>query len=248
MGDMLYKHNIATNSKAWVKALPAIVDAMNSTVNRSMKMTANQAQEGLPVDVNEERSKRYGVMKRFLSTRSTYKVGDLVRLRLRDKGSFKNKQQYSTDVYVIVKVIHQTDSKLVTYRVSLDGENIEKPTYNITDLLLVNDTKDIEYPELSAEDAAVGERTIHDQREVDDLLINTPDVQVIRETRRPQANADGEYEVEKILSKRRFGKKVKYLVKYIGFPVSKATWEEVKNINAPEAMATFRAEQRKKKK
>lgn len=250
MFDMITKWQIANNTKAWVRILQTTCDNMNATVNRSMKTTPDKAAEGgLPFEVNKDRSQKYGVMARHLSTKSALKTGDFVRVKIRDVGSFKkDKRKYSEDVYIIVKVIQQTDSKLVTYRVSADGETIEKPTYNITDLLLVNNTQDLEYPELSPDDAAVGEISITDQREVDDLLLNTPDVNVIRETRRPPAEADGTYVIEKILSKRRFGKTLKYLVKFAGYPASDSQWLPARDINAPEIMKEFRDNERKKKK
>src|SRR5207253_60367 len=85
--SMLTKNEIATGSKAWVKVLPTLVKNMNETVNSSMKVTPEQAEEGgLPRDINDDRSKNYGIQKRHLSTKSTFKVGDLVRIRLRNTG------------------------------------------------------------------------------------------------------------------------------------------------------------------
>ena len=250
MGDMLYKNTLATNSKAWVNALPQIVEGMNGTINRSLKTTPAKANDGeLPIEVNEERSKDYGVMKKYLSTKSTFKTGDFIRLRLRNKSAFKNKQQYSDDVYIIVKVVHESDSKLVTYKVSKDGDKIEKPSYNITDLLLVNDTKDIEYPELSIEDANVGAMSLKDSREVDELLENTETVSKVRETRKPAADSNGEFEVEAIVGKRKFGKKLKYLVSYVGYDKTYNTWEPIGNLsNAKELINDFREREKQKKK
>lgn len=247
--DMVYKHQVANKTKAWVNILPTIVDNMNNTQVSSIKMTPNEAQDGLPDEVNAARSKKYGVSKRFASNRASFVVGDFVRLRIRDKDKYsKDKQVYSDDVYIISKVIHATKTSLVTYKITRDGLENEKPSYNITDLLLVNDSHDLTYPELSPEEAAVGERTITDQREVNELLINTPDVSVIRESRNPKPDAGGEYELERIISKRKFGKKTKYLLKYVGYPVSASTWEEAKNINAPDLLAAFRKQDREKKK
>ena len=250
MGDMLYKNQIATNSKAWVNSLQQIIEGMNSTINRSLKTTPEKANDGeLPIEVNEERSKDYGVMKKYLSTKATFKIGDFIRLRLRNKSAFKNKQQYSDDVYIIMKVIHESDSKLVTYKVSKDGDKIEKPSYNITDLLLVNDTKDILYPELSIEDSNVGAMSLKDSREVEDLLENTNVVSAVRETRKPSADSNGEFQVEAIVGKRKFGKQIRYLVKYFGYDKSYNTWEPIGNLsNAKELINDYREIEKLKKK
>jgi hypothetical protein len=252
--SMLHKNQLATGSKAWVKILPKLVDNMNNVVNQSTKMTPNQVEEsGLPLQVNIDRSKKYGVMKRFLSNKSALKVGDMVRIRLRPTGKFvKSKTYWSEDVYFVVKVLHQTNTRVVTYKVSKDLINVEKQSYNITELLYVPPgTKDLDQdldkPNLSPEEAAVGERTVHDQREIDALLINQPEVAVIRETRQPKPDAEGYFEVEKILAKRKFGKTIKYLVKWKGYKQSESSWESVKNIRAPALMREFRERERLKK-
>jgi hypothetical protein len=248
LSTMMKRNEIATGSKAWVSVLPKIIDAMNATVNRSMHATPQEVHDGgLPEAVNEKRSAYYGVMKRYRNTKTALKLGDFVRLRKRDKGKYeKDNVNYTEDVYIIVAVNRATDTRMVTYKIS-DGTTILKPTYNISDLLLVNNTFDIDFPELSAEDRAVGERTIADQREVDQLLHDQPEVGVIRETRRPPA-VDGEntYEVEKILAKRKFGKTIKYKVKYLGYPESESTWEPAKNISK-EILEEFKKKQKKKK-
>jgi len=248
MGDMLYKNELATGSKAWVNVLPTIVDNMNSTINRSMKVTPNEASaDGLPLELNIDRSKTYGVMKKHLSTKSTLKEGDFVRVKRRDKGNYsKSKRLWSSDVYVVMKVIHQSESRLITYKVSADGNTLEKPSYNITDLLKVNDTMDISYPELSTEEQAVGERSIADQRSLDELLLQTPDVAAMRETRRP-ISVEDVYVVERILAKRKFGKTLKYKVKWLGYPLLESTWEPSRNLSgARELVKEFNDAHKKK--
>ena len=247
MFDMVYKYQIANNTNSWVTILPTIVNNMNNTVVSSIKLTPNQAQDGLPEELNVQRSKQYGVMKRFNSNYSTLKVGDFVRLKIRNKGTFsKDKQTYTSEIFVISKVINATNSKMVTYKITKDGLENEKPSYNLTDLLLVNDSQDL--PEFAKLDDTVGDISITDQREVNELLINTPEVNVIRETRRPAPDENDAYEIEKIISTRKFGKVRKYLLKYKGFPLSESTWEKASDIDAPELMAEFRKQMRQKKK
>ena len=247
LGDMLYKYQIANNTNSWVNILPTIVNNMNNTVVSSIKLTPNEAEDGLPEELNVQRSQKYGVMKRFNSNYSTLKVGDFVRVKLRNKGTFsKDKQTYTSEIFVISKVINATNSKMVTYKITKDGLENEKPSYNLTDLLLVNDSQDL--PEFAKLDDTVGDISITDQREVNELLINTPEVNVIRETRRPGPDENDAYEIEKIISTRKFGKVRKYLLKYKGFPLSESTWEKASDIDAPELMAEFRKEMRQKKK
>ena len=250
IGNYLYRNQLATGSKAWVNLLPQIVENMNSTVNSSIKTTPNDVfSGGLPDDINEKRSKKYGNMKRFKNNISALKIGDMVRIKIRKKdNAFNKKQTYSTDVYVIMKVNKETNSRLVTYKLSLDGQKLEPGTWNLTELLQVYDAKDVELPELTEKEKQVGEVSIRDQVELDALLEKTPEISVIRQTRRPKADEDGNYEVEKILSKRKFGKKVKYLLKYVGYPLSESTWEEAKNIFAKDLLANFRKEERTKNK
>jgi hypothetical protein len=147
-----------------------------------------------------------------------------------------------------MKVVHATDSRAVTYKVSLDGVTIEKPAYNVTDLLLVNGSADMVLPELSEADKQVGEISITDQREVDALLVNSPEVSVIRETRRPKPDEEGNYVIEKILAARKFGKVKKYRVKFEGYPIADAEWIPAREINAPDLMKEFRERERAKKK
>ena len=248
---MLEKHYIVSKSKRWVKVLPKLIEGMNNTVNRSMKTTpANAETGGLPEHINEDRSKSYGVMKKHLSTKSTLKVGDRVRVIIRKTGKFEKQRRYwSEEVYIVTKVIHATVSRIITYKVSKDGVTNEKPSYNVTELLLVPPgSLSLEESTEHVEDGEEEPRSIYNQRELDELLINHQEVAVIRETRRPPEDSDGFFEVEKILSIRTFGKKKKALVKWLGYPLSEATWEPIKNVRAPQLLREYREAQKKKKK
>lgn len=52
---------------------------------------------------------------------------------------------------------------------------------------------------------------------------------------------DNQWAVEKLIEKRRYGRAVKYLVKWLGYPDSENSWERKKNID-PETVAAFKAE------
>src|SRR5207253_59234 len=130
---MLEKHYIIRNSKRWVKVLPKLVKAMNTTVCCSIHVTPESVElDGLPITVNERRSKYYGVMTKFMSKKSTFKEGDRVRVLLRPKGNFEKQRRYwSEEIYVITKVIHATNKRLVTYKINKN----KRLSYNVTELL-----------------------------------------------------------------------------------------------------------------
>lgn len=49
---------------------------------------------------------------------------------------------------------------------------------------------------------------------------------------------DDQFEVERLIKKRRFGKGIQYLVKWRGYPDSENTWEKTKDIH-PSMVAAF---------
>jgi len=51
---------------------------------------------------------------------------------------------------------------------------------------------------------------------------------------------DSKWKVEKLVKKRRIGRTVQYLVKWLGYPDSEKTWEKRKDID-PETVAAFEA-------
>lgn len=48
---------------------------------------------------------------------------------------------------------------------------------------------------------------------------------------------DNQFEVERLIGKRRFGRGVQYLVKWRGYPDSKNSWEKRKDIHSDIVMA-----------
>jgi hypothetical protein len=52
---------------------------------------------------------------------------------------------------------------------------------------------------------------------------------------------DNQWTVEKLIEKRRIGRAVKYLVRWLGYPESENSWEKKKDID-PETVAAFEAE------
>lgn len=243
------KNELLTGSKAWVDNLPIFTNVINTTYCQTLQTSPEDAQF-LPEGVRRERTLNNGsATKKHKGIKSALNVGDLVRLKIRKNLTFKAlKQTYSDTVYMVVAVIKQTATKLTTYKISEDGGAPLKGTFNITDLLKTDSTKPIDRSRLIENKVTGNERSIVDQRLVDELDKYTEAVAETRESRRPDADDEGNYEVEKILAKRKFGKKMKYLVKYKGYPVEEATWELTKDINAKELMAEFRKNLRQKKK
>ncbi len=58
-------------------------------------------------------------------------------------------------------------------------------------------------------------------------------------------NDEEEYEVEEILDKRRHYRKIQYLVKWKGYPLSEASWEPEANLNCPELLKAFNLKNKK---
>ena len=54
---------------------------------------------------------------------------------------------------------------------------------------------------------------------------------------------DSEYIVERILAERKNGRTKQYLVKWTGYPVEESSWEPKKNLNCPDLLAEFEAQQ-----
>ena len=52
-------------------------------------------------------------------------------------------------------------------------------------------------------------------------------------------NDEEEYEVEKILDKRKHYGKIQYLIKWKGYPLSEASWESENNLNCPDLLEEF---------
>lgn len=243
----LTKIEIVTGSKTqWAVNLPQLIENINMTYNRSLKGTAEQAKD-LPPDVLKKRMQKYGVMKRFRNGATALKVGDIVRRRLRNRGKIeKVKQTYSDALYVITKVIRASDSRLVTYKISNDAEGELRGIFNCTDLFLVENAHP---PDRSLILDTSNERSIHSQRELDELLATSEETPVLREVRPPPNAVTGEYEVEEVLRKRRFGKTLKYLVKWKRYPVEESTWEPARNLkNASKILAEFRKKEKERAK
>ncbi len=241
------KLELLTGSKTqWAKFLQRFVENINSTYNRSLRTSANEAQD-LPPEILAKRAKRYGVMTRFNNKATALKVGDIVRRRLRKTGKFeKVKETYSDALYVVTKVVRGSDTRMVTYKIHNDSEGELHGTFNITDVILVENAHP---PDRSVIMDTSNERSVTSQRELDELIQDAEETPVLRETR-PKPNAvTGEYEVEEILRKRKFGRQVKYLVHWKRYPVEDSTWEVAANLgNAKELLAEFRKKERQKKK
>ena len=61
-----------------------------------------------------------------------------------------------------------------------------------------------------------------------------------------QARDEDYFEVEKIISKKKIGRKILYLVKWEGYPIEEATWEPVANLkNVRDLVQQFESDQAK---
>jgi hypothetical protein len=80
------------------------------------------------------------------------------------------------------------------------------------------------------------------------MLLQTEEVQSINAIEasahgRPPAidPEDNQWKVEKLVNKRRIGRTVQYLVKWLGYPDSENTWEKRKDID-PDTVVAFEAD------
>jgi len=90
------------------------------------------------------------------------------------------------------------------------------------------------------------QQAIKNQREFSDKhRTNPPDSYFEDHPRRKQPppppiiKNDEEYEVEKILDKRKHYGKIQYLIKWKGYPLSEASWEPENNLNCPDLLEEF---------
>ncbi|OUM69755.1 hypothetical protein PIROE2DRAFT_37875 [Piromyces sp. E2] len=58
-------------------------------------------------------------------------------------------------------------------------------------------------------------------------------------------NNEEEYEVEEILDQRKHYRKIQYLVKWKGYPLSEASWEPEENLNCPKLLKEFKNSHKK---
>jgi hypothetical protein len=153
---MLFKYQTVVGSNsAWVDILPILVSNYNNAVHSATGISPVEAQRG-------------GVVHRVqkpLPALPVLKVGDQVRLRLRQDASFekKSKQYFSHELYRVVKVTPANATTLTTYRIQLDGVQ-QKGVFNVTDLLPAPKT---EGPALVPMTRAI---SIQGQAEVDRLI------------------------------------------------------------------------------
>lgn len=72
-----------------------------------------------------------------------------------------------------------------------------------------------------------------------------------RSSKRSLINVDeeeGEYEVEKILDKRKIAGQTEYLLKWVGYPTEQCTWEKEDNLNCSELIQDFEKKHKREKK
>ena len=246
MKGALKKYELATGKKNWIEPLTTIVENMNTTWSKTLKTTPNEAKD-LPDEVRLDRLKRYGVKRKRNNGKTAFQIGDIVRKRIYRGGKLKKqKETFSEDTYIVSGINRGSDNKMVTYKLTSDGDKHIAGTYNISDLILVNSNEAPNRELLDPEDIQVGERSKQDQREVNELNKNTEKVSEVRDSTHPDPDAEGFYVVEKIIQRRKFGKIWKYKVKWKGYDSSFNTWQTARDLsNAKELLNEFN-ESRKK--
>ncbi len=183
---MLYRYQTATGTNSWVKILPKLTDNYNKTIHRSLGLH------------------------QIVKPKQEFKVGDRVRLRIRENNKLEKAKRYFTEeVYKINRVINGNKRKLTEYKL----ESV-RGTFNASDLLLSNV---VNLP------AAIMRSTnytsplsIPAQFEVDQLLANR--------NLRPTPARHNEYIVERILNTRIYLYRRQYLVKWSGY--EDPTWQD----------------------
>jgi hypothetical protein len=154
--QMLFKYQTVVGSNSvWVDILPKLVSNYNNAVHSATGISPVEAERG-------------GVVQRVqkpLPSLPVLKVGDQVRLRLRQDASFekKSKQYFSSELYKVSKVTPGNAKTLTTYKLQLDGVQ-QKGVFNVTDLLHAPKT---EGPALVPMTRAM---SIQGQAEVDRLI------------------------------------------------------------------------------
>jgi hypothetical protein len=154
--QMLFKYQtVAGSNSVWVDILPKLVSNYNHAVHSATGISPVEAERG-------------GVVHRVqkpLPSLPVLKVGDQVRLRLRQDASFekKSKQYFSSELYKVSKVTPASATSLTTYRIQLNGVQ-QKGVFNVTDLLPAPKT---EGPALVPMTRAM---SIQGQAEVDRLI------------------------------------------------------------------------------
>jgi hypothetical protein len=222
----IYKHQIISGRKGWVKILSAVTDNYNCSYHRSINTTPNEA--GLiSQKLLAKKLHQNGVQIDNKPT-MTYKIGDKVRLLIRADTKEKGKQYITSELFFITKVIKGTLKSRTHYKVVDSNGNIKKGTFNATDLLCANSSEDFKITQDSKYRPPL---PIRGQVEVDRLLKD--------KNLRPAA-VRGEYVVERILDMRtQLGEKL-YHVKWSGYPVEETTWFAESNLkNAKDAIKDF---------
>jgi hypothetical protein len=140
--DLLRRYFESDNTN-WVKILPKFAKNINNTYHRTIKDTPynvfkNYNEEQL--EELRERLKKSFEKNKLLVKEKIYKVNDNVRIinRLKQKTKDKHLPNWSTDTYIIYKVIPANENVLTRYKLinTRTGE-IEKGTFNGSQLQVI---------------------------------------------------------------------------------------------------------------
>ena len=142
-------------------------------------------------------------------------IGDTVRLRLIPESKLdKARQYYSNETYTIFKVIKGNGgSKITSYKIRNNRNEILKGTYNHTDLLAIQKIQ--EPPKVKQKEARIKRIGMQRQAEIDSLERGR--------NLRPKAVRGNEYIVEKILDTRIQNHRIEFLTKWSGY--ESPTWQ-----------------------
>jgi hypothetical protein len=141
--SILYRIQQSSNppTKKWVKFIPDIEKAYNSTYNRSIHTSPDLAYKLEPTDVQELADKvRAKKSKGYKEITTVLKVGQKVRLVV-PKLSIKRKGEplWSTDIYTIAGIInaHPENFTQPRYKVKDSDGHLVRNTFPISSLLLL---------------------------------------------------------------------------------------------------------------
>jgi hypothetical protein len=226
--QMIYKYWTITNTKKWKDILPTFVKNINNSFNRSIGMTPLEASSMEP-DLLKKQLIRNSV--KIDDPKVLYKVGDHVRLRLRNDNKLEKAKQYFTnDMFRVSRVVKGSKTQLMQYQLKDKSGNTIKGYFNESDLL---DGNISEKPPITLQRHSnyALPLPIRGQVEVDRLRQN--------KDLRP-ASVRGEYVVEAILDSRKKRGSREYLIKWSSYPLSMSTWEPLENLtNAKDLLEKF---------
>jgi transposase InsO family protein len=238
LSRLIFQNMDDGGDKNWPAMLDKLCGLYNNTTQSStnqipakLEETAEDAEEH--VSAGEFISKKMG--KRFAGAEGQdLPVGAKVRTKIIDEGRLykPNRRGYfNSDLLTIVGKAKTRWNELPTYKLRRENGQVIQHNYPRWQLLLVS----LPQEEVIRRRQGGGD----DGGEEPANVINDEGNDDGDEPRR-SLRQQGEYEVEYVFGKKKQGRKVLYHVKWVGYPISDATWEEKANLrNARDAVREY---------